>query len=104
MLICLQKGLRVRTIKQRVHSASRIQTWARIVLREDWITCVEHFESFLIDMAENPKVGLTSFERARLGVMYLEGAAGIKSANSVGSDPAVKATIKELELRVAARG
>jgi hypothetical protein len=63
VLTRLKKGLRMRTIKQRVHSLMRIKTWSGIALRSGWVQTSEEFETFLIDLAEGKGTGVSSFLR-----------------------------------------
>ena len=59
------RGLRMRTIRQRVQSIERIQRWSVSSLGKPWPTDVGEMEDYLQDLASDPLPGASSFSRAK---------------------------------------
>ena len=101
MLLRLQKGMRVRTIRMRAESLQRISRWAKIANGGKWPATTERIEDYMYDLSSYKRAGLTTFERARFAIAYAEGAVGKKEEERIGDSLSLKATIKELMLRMA---
>ena len=84
----LLRGLRMRTIRQRVQSIERIQRWALNSLGKPWPANVNELEDYMEDLAADPKRGASSFARAKFGIIYAEAAANVPMENRLGDAPA----------------
>jgi hypothetical protein len=99
-IIRLKKGLRVRTLQQRVQALERLSRWAALTLGRPWISKLEELEDYLTDLSTGKSAGVTTFDRARCAVLYLEAAAGIPEESRLGSCVTIKSTIRELVLEI----
>ena len=95
----LLKGLRARTLRLRAQSAEKASRWISAARRGILLKTPEDIEEYLADISTQNGVGVSTYERARYGLLYLEAAAGRKQADCISLSPAVKATIQELEMR-----
>ena len=95
----LLRGLRMRTIRQRVQSIERIQRWAISSLGRPWPANVNEMEDYLEDLATDEKRGASSFARAKFGIIYAEAAANIPAEARIGDAPALRLCIQELTMR-----
>ena len=74
-----------------------------MVLARPWIQDIEELEDYFTDLASGRSVGVTTFDRARCAVLYLEAAAGVPEDSRLGSNLSIKGSIKELVLGVSQR-
>ena len=95
----LLKGLRVRTLKQRVQAAEKFFRWISLNGQTMWPPTAGLPEDYLQDLAGHPHVGSSSFSRARMGLLYLVSVAGVEASLQVARSPAVLVVIKELKLQ-----
>ena len=95
----LLKGLRARTLRLRIQSAERAARWLAAARNGKWFLSPDDFEEYLSDISTQKGVGVSTYERARYGILYLEAAAGTRSSDCISLSLAVKATIHELELQ-----
>ena len=95
----LRKGLRARTLRLRLQSAEKARNWIMVARRGEWFKTAEDFEAYLVDISSRKGVGVSTYERARYGLMYLEAAAGRAPEEMLSMSPATKGTIKELVLQ-----
>ena len=103
MLLRLQKGMRVRTLRMRAESLQRISRWAKIANEGKWPCTTERIEDYMNDLSTHKRAGLTTFERARFAITYAEAAVGKEKEDRIGDSLSLKSTIKELMLRMAGK-
>ena len=99
----LLRGLRMRTIRQRVLSLERIQRWSQCSLGKPWPTSNTEVEDYMHDLAAHPKRGTSSFARAKMAMVYAEAAADRPTEERLGESAALKLCIQELSLQTSAR-
>ena len=73
----LLKGLRLGTLKLWVQSAERAWRWVVAAERGRWFQEPAEIEEYLSDLATQSRAGVSTYERARFGILYLESAAGL---------------------------
>ena len=103
MLLRLKKGLRVRTLEARARSLERIFRWAKIANNGNWPESTELLEDYMSDLSTRKGSGVSTFERARYAYLYAEAAVGKDKKARIGDSASLKATIKELTLKVAGK-
>ena len=103
MLLRLQKGMRVRTLRMRAESLQRISRWAKIANEGKWPCTTERIEDYMNNLSTHKRAGLTTFERARFAITYAEAAVGKEKEDRIGDSLSLKSTIKELMLRMAGK-
>ena len=96
LLLRMKRGLRVRTIKLRVLALEKVAQWSKCALDGPFPQCAEEYEDFLIDLSEDPKAGVSTYERSRYAMLYLESAAEKDKEDCFANSDRVKATVKEL--------
>ena len=99
LLMRLSKGLRARTLRLRVQSVIKATRWVWAARNGVWLKCPEDFETYLIDMSTQKGVGVSTYESARYGLLYLEAAAGKRPEDMISMSPAIRNTISELSLQ-----
>ena len=99
----LLKGLRARTLRLRIQSVERAMRWIKAAQCGQWFQGPEDVEEYLADLSTQKGVGVSTYERARYGLLYLESAAGRQPAECISLSPAVKNTIQELTLRTSSK-
>ena len=65
----LLRGLRMRTLRQRVHSLERMQRWCTATLQRPWFSCIGEVEDFMAEQASIPDFGVSCYERCRLALI-----------------------------------
>lgn len=96
LLLRMKRGLRVRTIKLRVLALEKVAQWSKCALDGPFPQCAEEYEDFLIDLSEDPKAGVSTYERSRYAMLNLESAAEKDKEDCFANSDRVKATVKEL--------
>ena len=92
--------MRVRTLQMRAESLLRISRWATITNNGQWPNTTEMIEDYMHDLSTQKRAGLSTFDRARFAITYAEAAAGKEKDTRIGDSQPLKATIKELMLRM----
>ena len=100
MLLRLQKGMRVRTLEMRAESLLRLSRWATITNNGQWPNTAEMNEDYMRDLSTNKRAGLSTFDRTRFAITCTEAAVGKEKDARIGDSQSLKATIKELMLRM----
>ena len=77
--------------------------WIKAAQCGQWFQGPEDVEEYLADLSTQKGVGVSTYERARYGLLYLESAAGRQPAECISLSPAVKNTIQELTLRTSSK-
>lgn len=95
----LKRGLRMRTIRQRVQTLDRMQRWCTLEAGQAWFSSVDKLEDFLMEMARNKAPGVSSYERVRLALVYVEAAVDPPVHLNFGDLAAPKLLMKELALK-----
>ena len=93
----------MRTIRQRVLSLEKIQSWSQCSLGKPWPTTNEEVEDYMHDLAANPKRGTSSFARAKMALSYSEAAADRPTEMRLSESAALKLCIQELSLQTSTR-
>ena len=104
MITRLKKGLRARTLRLRVQAAIKAIKWTQAARAGEWFSTVSDLEAYMVDLGSMKGAGISTFERARYGVMYLEAAAGTAIPEMLSLSPALKSTIQELMLEKSSGG
>ena len=85
----------------RAESLLRLNRWAKITNKGVWPDSTELVEDYMNDLSTRKGSGVSTFERARYAYLYAEAAVGRDKDSRIGDSASLKATIRELTLKVA---
>lgn len=95
----LKRGLRMRTIRQRVQTLDKMQRWCALTAGTPWFTTADQLEDYLMESARNKTPGVSSFERIRLALVYIESAVEPAEHCRLGQLAGPRLLMKELALK-----
>ena len=65
----------------------------------EWFNSPEDVEQYMVDLSTQSGAGVSTYERATYGILYLEAAAGNQPEKCLSLNQGLKSTIQELVLR-----